>query len=137
MNLKKYKNYYMILLYYNFIIFDSFNLVDFRYSMPADRSYIIAAKRASEFPDDLYAEKQKLCLFCDISLALKLSTSKEHLKCPRHLEKKHKKANQPNQLKLAESLTSSQLRSEFVKDFVKMCLVANIPLEKNVAGALQ
>ena len=88
--------------------------------MPADRSYITAARRASKFPDELNAEKQKLlCLFCDISLALKLSTIKDHLKCPRHLEKRHKKANQPKQLKLAESLTSSQLRSEFVKDFVK------------------
>ena len=94
---------------------------------------INARKRAADFPNDLYSDNISLfCLQCDIPLSLKLSTIKDHLKCPSHKNNKAKKANKslPKQTTLITAINSSIQRSDFVKDFVKMCLVANIPLEK-------
>ena len=94
---------------------------------------INARKQAADFPHDLYSDNNSLfCLQCEIPLSLKLSTIKDHLKCPVHKNNKAKKANKslPKQTTLITAINSSIQRSDFVKDFVKMCLVANIPLEK-------
>ena len=94
---------------------------------------INARKRAADFPNDSYSDNNSLfCLQCDIPLSLKLSTIKNHLKCPSHKNTRAKKANKslPKQTTLITAINSSIQRSDFVKDFVKMYLVVNIPLEK-------
>ena len=84
--------------------------------MHADRSYIMQARKTSEFPDTLYTGK-KLLVFSVTSLWRWNFRQKNHLSCPEHLERKRKKTHEPKQFKLAESWISSQMFSELAKDF--------------------
>lgn len=93
-----------------------------------------AKDRAREFSADLYSSGTILfCKFCDVSLDLKLSTIKDHLKGKRHCEKKEKSLNtdgQPSKRQKTLYQPSSKLREEFVTDFTRACLEANISMNQ-------
>ena len=92
-----------------------------------------AVNRAREYPDELYCDNGILfCKSCCLSVDTKQSTIKDHLSSKRHLDRKNN-ANRnimPRQITMETAIRSNEERSNFVMDFVKMRLKANIPLEK-------
>ena len=97
-----------------------------------------AAERVKQFPNELYVDGGVLfCRFCDHSLDfVRLDTIKDHFKSKKHRMRKDAKEAEgsgvarPVQRTLSTVLKSKDLREEFILDFIKMCTVADIPLEK-------
>ena len=99
---------------------------------------ITAKERVKQFPTELYEDSGILfCRFCDHSLDfIRLDTIKDHFKSKKHkMRKDLKEADSsgvagPVQVTLTTVIKSKDLREEFILDFIKMCTVADIPLEK-------
>ena len=107
----------------------------------APLSRITAAERAKQFKTDFYADGGVLfCRFCEHSVDFtRVDTVKDHLKSKKHaakkevLKAKNSSSNAPStsrQMTLGTVVKSRDLRAEFVLYYVKMCTVADIPLEK-------
>lgn len=98
---------------------------------------VTAAERARQFDKDFYSEGSILfCKFCTHSVGFtRVDTVKDHIKSRRHRVNKERLTGSEEHAKLKQlTLTtvsqSKQLRDDFILDFVKMCTVADIPLEK-------
>ena len=86
--------------------------------------------RAAEFPDFYVENGQLFCKYCSHSVTYsKKSTVLSHVRSKKHLKLKEK-GNPRRQTTVTTLVNSFQTRNQFVKDFVKMCVAANIPLEK-------
>ena len=107
----------------------------------APLSRVTAAERAKQFKTDFYADGGVLfCRFCEHSVDFtRVDTVKDHLKSKKHAAKKEaRKAKNSSsdapstsrQMTLGTVVKSRDLRAEFVLDYVKMCTVSDIPLEK-------
>ena len=95
---------------------------------------VTANERARQFPSDHYKDGGKLfCRFCEHSLDfVRINTIKEQLVSQKHKRNKDTKeagSSQPVQHTLTVVTKSKYLR-EFILDFIKMCTVDDIPLEK-------
>ena len=98
-------------------------------------------ERAKQFKEDLYSDGGVLfCKFCQHSIDyMHVDTIKDHLSSKKHVCRKHAKFNnielstQPSgsrQITLASVIKSKDAHQDFVLDCVKMCTLADIPLEK-------
>lgn len=77
--------------------------------------------------------KVLFCKFCHHSVEFKrVDTVKDHIKSKKHTANKSAATTtqSPKQVTLSSSWTSKDLRDNFVLDFVKMCTMADIPIEK-------
>jgi hypothetical protein len=96
-----------------------------------------------QFPDDLYDDGGILfCKYCCHSIDMnRLDTIKDHLKSKNHVKRKSdsmsndnvspsQSKSQPRQTTISSMIKSKDLREDFVLDFVTLCTVADIPLEK-------
>ena len=106
------------------------------FKMPGT-SKITVRGRAQAYPQDLYADKNQLfCKSCCVGLELKLSTLKSHINSPKHAKAKKEsirriqESPKERQITLKAAEEQGVRRSEFTEDFVRMCLLSNIPLEK-------
>ena len=87
---------------------------------------------------ELYEDSGILfCRFCDHSLDfICLDNIKDHFKSKKNKMRKDLKEAEssgvagPVQVTLRTAMKSKDLREEFILDFIKMCIVADIPLEK-------
>ena len=89
--------------------------------------------RLQQFPD-FYTERGLfICLYCCHSVDFeKVSTIKNHINSSKHKLRKKTKLRRPAiPVNISTSISASQKRSEFVKDYVAMFLKSNIPLEKS------
>ena len=102
---------------------------------------VTAEERARQFKDDLYADGGVLfCRFCEHSIDFtRVDTVKDHLKSKKHSAKREARKTKSSasegpstsrQMTLGTVVKSRGLREEFVLDYVKMCTLADIPLEK-------
>ena len=102
---------------------------------------LTAEERAIEqFPEDLYADGGVLfCRFCEHSVDFtRVDTVKDHLKSKKHCSRREEKRKQQQsgasssrqQVTPSTVLKSKDLREGFILDYLKMCTVADIPLEK-------
>ena len=101
---------------------------------------VTAEDRAKQFKTELYADDRVLfCHYCEHSLDFThIDTVKDHLKSKKHATRKQaKESSTPlcgpstsQQATLGTVLKSKDLREEFVLDYLKMCTLADIPLEK-------
>ena len=105
----------------------------------AKRSTLVsltAEERIKQYPVDFYADGGVLfCRFCEHSIDFThLDTVKNHIKSfiKRSSRKREWKegASSSKQLALSICIKSEDLRERFVLDYIKMCTVADIPLEK-------
>ena len=85
-----------------------------------------------EYPGQFYVDNGLLfCKSCCHSINYeKKSTIDDHLKSKKHLERKRvslASKETKRQLTIETANKSASSRSLFVKDFVKMCVVSNIP----------
>ena len=99
------------------------------------RSAPLCRITAEEFSEDMYADGVLFCRFCAHSVDYTRSdTVKDHIKSKKHLANKEAKrrdaSSSTRQTTLGAMMKSKDLRESFVLDFVKMCTVADIPLEK-------
>ena len=93
---------------------------------------VTTKEQARQFSSDFYENGGTLfCRFCEHSLDfVRINTIKDHLVSQKHNRNKDKKeagSSQPVQHTLTKS---KYLREECILDFIKMCTVADIPLEK-------
>lgn len=98
-----------------------------------------AKERVKQFPTELYEDGGVLfCRSCCHSLDFtRIDTIKDHLKSKKHKTRKEEKeaassssTGELRQRTLTTVARSKDLREEFILDFLKMCTVADIPLEK-------
>ncbi|XP_006038008.1 CGG triplet repeat-binding protein 1 isoform X1 [Alligator mississippiensis] len=101
--------------------------------------YVTPQDRVTEFGSDLHEEGGKLfCTSCNVVLNhVRKSAINDHLKSKTHTKRKAEFEEQNTRKKqrtLTASLqcnsTSQTEKTSVIQDFVKMCLEANIPLEK-------
>ena len=107
-----------------------------RRSAPIPR--VTADEWAKQFQDDLYADGGvlfgKICEHC-INF-VRVDTIKDHLKSQKHASRKKTKlstaagSSSSIQVTLSTVVKAKDMRQDFVLDCVKMCTVADIPLEK-------
>ena len=100
-------------------------------------SRVNAQERARQFKD---ADNGVLfCKFCQHSIDfVRVNTIKDHLISKKHCVRKAAKASKAEkslasssrQVTLSTVVKAKNLREEFVLDYIKMCTVADIPLEK-------
>ena len=78
-------------------------------------------------------------LFCHYSKHsinfIRVDMIKDHLRSMQHVANKEKKVNRAGasssqQVTLSTVLKSKDVRQEFILDYVKLCTIADIPLEK-------
>jgi hypothetical protein len=101
-------------------------------------SRVCPEARVRQYPDELYASDGVLfCKYCCHSVDyVRIDTIKDHLRCANHMKNKDKymKSKSVNSAKKqATVLTmykSRDLRCEFILDFIKLCSLADIPLDK-------
>ncbi|XP_072178106.1 uncharacterized protein [Diadema setosum] len=106
-------------------------------------SSLSATARANQYPNDFYADgKVMFCKFCSHSVDfVRLDTVKDHLQSKKHIKNKESSLSAPGsscqsqsntkRQKTLDSLVKSKdLREAFILDFVKMCTMADIPLNK-------
>ena len=104
-------------------------------------SHVTAEERAKQFETDFYADGGVLfCRFCEHSVDFtRVDTVKDHLMSKKHAAKKEvrkakssssKAPSTSRQKTLGTVVKSRELQVEFVLDYMKMCTVADIPLEK-------
>ena len=99
---------------------------------------ITAKERVKQFPSELYEDGGILfCRFCDHSIDLvRIDTIKDHLKSKKHKQRRDIKEaessgeTRPVQVTLTTISKSKDVREEFILDFIKMCTISDIPLEK-------
>ena len=101
---------------------------------------VTAKERVKQFPAELYEDGGVLfCRFCDHSLDfVRLDTIKDHFKSKKHRMRKERKEAEsssdvgpgPVQRTLTTICKSKDLREDFILDFLKMCTIADIPVEK-------
>ena len=101
---------------------------------------VTAKERVKQFPAELYEDGGVLfCRFCDHSLDfVRLDTIKDHFKSKKHRMRKERKEAEsssdvgpgPVQRTLTTISKSKDLREDFILDFLKMCTIADIPVEK-------
>ena len=102
---------------------------------------VTAEERAKQFHSDLYADGGVLfCRFCEHSIDFtRVDTVKDHLKSKKHTGKKQARKTMSTasggpstsrQVTLGTVIKSKDLREEFVLDYVRMCALADIPLDK-------
>ena len=102
---------------------------------------LCASERAKQFSGDLYEDGNILfCKFCEHSIDFKrVDTVIDHLGSKKHVKNKSAKIaksdgdDQPpakRQVTLFSAFQSKDLREEFILDFVRLCTMADIPLEK-------
>ena len=104
---------------------------------------LTAEERAKQFSDDFYADGGILfCRFCEHSVDfVRVDTLKDHLKSKKHAArkeiKKQKQSNSPStgassskHIILDTLVKSEDMRKDFILDYLKMCTMADIPLEK-------
>ena len=99
---------------------------------------IMANERVKQFPMELYEDSGiPSCHFCDHSLDfIRLDTIKDHFKSKKNKMRMDLKEAEssgvagPVQVTLRTAIKSKDLREEFILNFIKMCTVADIPLEK-------
>lgn len=101
----------------------------------APLSRLTADARASQFPDDFYSDGGILfCKFCDHCVDFtRLDTVKDHMKSKKHLSRRDAKSRPSSsgkQVTLTSLVKAKDLREEFILDFIKVCTLADIPLEK-------
>ena len=99
-------------------------------SVPAKK--VSAEGRAEQF-DDLYSDGGVLfCRYCCHSVDfVRVDTIKDHLKSKKHLEKKGGQSSKgARQVCLTSIVKSKSMREEFILDYIKLCSLAEIPLEK-------
>ena len=104
--------------------------------MPSANSVQVTPhSRAAEFPDFHVDNGDLYCKFCCISVDYKKSSSlKSHLASKKHV-KASKNPSSSRVQTIPTVLTNLERRSEFKEDFVRMCMAANIPLEKSTIMA--
>ena len=104
---------------------------------------VTAEDRAKQFKTKLYADDRVLFYrYCDHSFDFtRIDTVKDHLKSKKHTTRKQAKESNSSSTSLCGPSTSRQatlgtvlkskdLREEFVLDYLKMCTLADILLEK-------
>ena len=96
---------------------------------------ITAKERAIQFKEDMYANDGVLfCKFCEHNVDfICVDTIKDHLKSKKHCSRKEAKrlqAHSSRQVTLSTVVKAKDHREEFVLDYIKMCTLADIPLEK-------
>ena len=102
-------------------------------------------ERAKQFSDDLYADSGMLfCKFCDHCVDyIRVDTIKDHLRSLKHTSRKKSKLCKPGasgvdvatgcssrQVTLTTIVKAKDAREDFILDYIKMCTIADIPLEK-------
>ena len=103
--------------------------------MPKLLKTVNAFTRENEYPGQFYVDNGLVfCKSCCHSIKYEeKSTIDDHLKSKKHLERKRVSSaskETKRQLTIETANKSASSWSLFVKDFVKMCVVSNIPLEK-------
>ena len=102
---------------------------------------VTADERAKQFKEDLYADGKVLfCKYCQHSIDyIRVDTIKDHLKSKKHISNKEAKqrkeaessaGSSSRQLTLSTVVKSYDARQEFILDYIKICTLADIPLEK-------
>lgn len=96
---------------------------------------VTAAERAKQFSDDFYDDSHVLfCKYCNHSVDfVRIDTVKDHTKSKKHATNKTAAASKircSKQVTLDSFSKSKDLRDDFILDFVQMCTLADIPLEK-------
>lgn len=97
-------------------------------------SCLTAEESARQFPVDFYEDGGVLfCRFCEHSVDfIRVDTIKDHIKSKKHCARKNDRegASTSKQITLTTCVKSRDLREGFVLDYLKMCTLAVIPLEK-------
>ena len=106
-------------------------------SAPVPR--VTADERAKQFKEDMYADGGVLfCKFCEHCIDyVRVDTIKDHLKSQKHASREKAKlstssysGSSSRQVTLSTVVKAKDMRQDFILDCVKMCTVADIPLEK-------
>ena len=107
----------------------------------APLSRITAEERAKQFSNDFYSDGGIIfCRFCGHSVDYtRIDTVKDHIKSKKHVTNKEAKrqrdeagtaSSTSRQVTLGSMVKSKDLRESFALDFLKMCTLEDIPLEK-------
>ena len=102
---------------------------------------VTAKDRAKQFKEDLYDDGRVLfCKYCQHSIDyIRVDTIKDHLKSKKHISNKEAAqrkteesgaGSSSRQLTLSTVLKSYDARQDFILDYIKVCTLADIPLEK-------
>ena len=97
---------------------------------------ITAKERVEQFKDEFYEDSGVLfCKFCEHCLDFsRIDTLKDHLKSQKHALRKQSKLakaeGSSRQVTLSTLVKAKDMRQDFCLDFIKMCSVADVPLEK-------